>query len=220
MVPFFVLLAVSGASGFCDAEACVTSPAARTEVSAEVGILSTGYQHGTGALADSFGFAGAAARLRHEKLSWLLVEVAADGLAPLSRDGSHAGGAGVARLGYAGSKFAFGLGVNAHVDDTPIPASVLPSFALTYRPGPVAVTLGILDRPVGPLAHLTLEVGSYGIGYAAPLGFDAFARFRLTRTAALHLGVFGYQAFGAFSLGGSVALVLGEGSVFQFGGDR
>jgi hypothetical protein len=218
MVPLLVSLAVMGASGFCDAEACVTAPAARTEVSAEAGLLSTGYLHGTGYVADSFAFAGAAARIRTQALSWLLVEVGADGLAPLSRDGSKPGAAGVARVGYAGSTFAFGLGVNAHVDDTPSPVAVLPSFALTYRPGPVAVTVGVFDRPVGPIAHVNLEVGSFSLGYSAPLGFDAFARVRLTPTTALQVGVFGYQAFGAFYLGGSVALVFGEGSTYQFQG--
>lgn len=147
---------------------------------------------------------------------WRLGALGLDGgvllTVPTAANGAGFGGRVSARVGFVGESFAVFAGPVVEYGAVAVPAlQLLPSLRAQASFGAWGLSAGLFDHHALALAHLTVELGDYGIGYLAPLGLTAHARFWLTPKVALTL-----QAL-AGTLGNTQQALLTTGLVFRPG---
>lgn len=222
------------ATGFCDGnQRCTQAPWSYPELGVHTGVFVNTILHNAGGnLWTPFNHVEIRGRFRHPARGNFLDRLILEGSLMTNETLQYPSIfmlGGTLRIGLGWRYFAFTVGVYMRNDfisglDSPSakqPPSfqIFPSLVMVFRPGALAFTLSLLDRPDGALARLSVEYGSYGIAFSAIYGVEAFARVRLAPTWALELrGYANWWLQKAFSAGGSLGIVWGKGSVYQFGG--
>jgi len=131
---------------------------------------------------------------------------------PSGANGAGLGARVTARLGFVGDRFSIFAGPVIEYGTAADPAlQILPSLRAQASFGSWGLSAGILDHHALALAHLTAEIGDYGIGYVAPVGATAHARFWLTPRMAVRV-----QAL-ACAIGNTQQALLTVGLVFRPG---
>jgi hypothetical protein len=207
--------------GYCSSELCIVEPGAFSEVSGVAGTQVLGYGYTGGRRAQLFVLAGANGRFRPERsgrfLDKLLLEGGIVAIVPATGVGGDAffGAAASLRVGLVFSHFSFALGVQARLDATPSPFSILPSLTLAYRPGAFGVRAALFDEPQGPIGRVLLEWRNFSAGLVLPLGAEIAGRFAVSRRLAIDARVYGYSVPPAFGVGTLVGLAFGEGLMWH-----
>lgn len=185
------------------------APLLSTELEARVGAMGLAYGFEGGRWGDLYVTPAVQGR-------WQLGALGLDGgvllTVPTSGEGAGFGGRVSVRAGFVGERFAIFAGPVVEYGAVAVPAlQILPSLRAQASFGAWGLSAGLFDHHALALAHLTVELGDYGIGYVAPLGLTAHARFWLTPQMALSL-----QAL-AGTIGNTQQALLTTGLVFRPG---
>lgn len=213
------LLAADGQHGYCTSERCVVEPGAFSEVSGMAGAQVLGYGYTGGRRAQLFVLTGAQGRYRPDKRGTfadrIVLEGGAVAIIPASGGDAFFGVAAALRLGLVFGHFGFAVGVQARLDVTPSPFSILPSLVLHYRPGTFGVKATLFDDPQGPLGRVLLEWRNFSAGLVLPLGVEIGGRFRISPRLAIDARVGGWTIPPAFGVSTLLALTFGEGLMWH-----
>ena len=152
----------------------------KREVTAGIGALGMGYTHSTGRTGDFFFVPAATGRAL---FGGFAVEGSLSAAAPTAGDGPATSVTAQLRLGYSWQRFALLAGPSAqYIGIGPSRIQWLPTASARLGFEGWALAAGILDDHAIAPATLSLEVGQFGVGYVAPIGALAQARFPLTPT--------------------------------------
>ena len=117
---------------------------------------------------------------------------------PTSGGGAATGLGAVVRIGWTGQRWSFVAGPSFQLVTHAEPSSQwLPSLRASYAFARWGLSLGVFDFYSTVPAHLTVEVGDYGVGYVAPLGALVTARFRLRDYVGLKVTALAFRLFNA-----------------------
>lgn len=113
-----------------------------------------------------------------------------------------------ARAGWTFERLSFALGAALQIAPAAQPATqLLPSARVGYAFDRFALSAAVFDLDALALARVSVDVGNWGVGYLAPLGAEAHARFPVAPRYALRVQLFAFRAASAqvafLSLGGS-----------------
>lgn len=113
-----------------------------------------------------------------------------------------------ARAGWTFDRLSFAVGAAANFAPTAHPvAQLLPSARVGYAFDRFALSAAVFDLHALALARVSVDVGSWGVGYLAPLGAEAHLRLPLTHRFGLRLQALAFRAGSAqvafLSVGGS-----------------
>jgi hypothetical protein len=188
-------------------------PGQQLEAGTSLSVVGLGYTYLGGQLGDVHLGPGVFAEGRPtQRGGWtdrLLLSGALAATVPVSTDGPVPGAASVLRLGAELERVVFLLGVHTRFDATPNPIQVLPSAAVSVRLSQVALTMALLERPVGPWARLAVSYRGLGLAYLAPMGGELFGRWRLSPTLVADVRPWGLRTFNAYSVGAAVTFASG-----------
>lgn len=156
-----------------------------TELAAGIGAYGTGYSFSGGRWGDLF-----AAPMLEGRARWSFL--AGDAQLMLFIP-TASGGAGfeartTVRVGVAFERFSLLVGPSMNFGAVADPvAQWVPSVRAQASFGHWGLSAGLFDHNALALAHLTAELGDYGVGFVAPLGLTAHARFWVTPRVAIRV---------------------------------
>ncbi|MHB8872854.1 MAG: hypothetical protein ACYC8T_04140 [Myxococcaceae bacterium] len=164
------------------------------ELSAGLGVIGQGYTFNGGRFGDLL-----VGGIVEGRLVWgsgftvdgsLLVPV------PTAGDGASGGFGVLARIGWTGERWSVVSGPSFQFVGRARPdGQWLPSLRATYLFSGWGLSAGLFDFYATVPAHLTLELGDFGVGYVAPIGALATARFRVGRSLGLKVGAMAFRLF-------------------------
>lgn len=177
----------------------------RSEVAASTGIYGSAYTATGLRYGDALWAAGAEAR---GLIGGLTGELSVLGLFPLASNQAAGSLELVPRVGWSGYHWSLLAGAAVQVAPAARPVTqVLPSLRAQVDFGRFGLSAGVFDIYGQVPLHLSAELGDFSIGYAAPLGLVASARFRLPKGLRLRVQGFVYRLFDAEA--GMLTLGLG-----------
>jgi hypothetical protein len=177
----------------------------RPEVAASTGIYATAYTATGLTYGDAMWAAAAQAR---GLIGGLTGDLSVLGLFPLASNQAVGSVDLVPRVGWTGYRWSVLAGAAVQIAPVAHPvAQVLPSLRAQVDFGRFGLSAGVFDIYGQVPFHLSAEVGDFSLGYAAPLGFVASARFKLPKGLRLRVQTFVYRLFEADA--GMLTLGLG-----------
>ncbi|MBI3182835.1 MAG: hypothetical protein HYZ28_11915 [Myxococcales bacterium] len=186
-----------------------------------LGLSGVGYTHGGGRWGDLSLERVVSARLVFERFLRGLTADASLGqsLPPL--------GGGVApstslslRAGYTGERFSLVGGAVGQYSLSAQPRlQLLPTFRAQLRLGELSFVAGVFDYRGQAPAHLTFEVGDFGLGYVAPMGALVTGRIRLAEHVGLEATALAFRLANAEVAMLTISAVAGPRSG-RAGGNR
>lgn len=164
-----------------------------TELAVGLGVSGQGYTYSGGRQGDLFVDRLVEARL---VLGGFTYDTSASFPMETRPGGASTGVNAVARIGWTGERWSVVGGASLQFVPRAEPSRQwLPSLRASYSFGGWGLSAGLFDHYATAPAHLTLEVGNYGVGYVAPLGALATARFRLRDFFGVKVAAMAYRLF-------------------------
>jgi hypothetical protein len=170
---------------------------------------------GGGALSTSYGFHGGRwgelFSVQHLGARWLAGGFTLEGgvlaAQPLGQRDVGTGLTTDLRLGWTWSQLTATAGASLQYAAGAQPRTqLLPTARLEWRPGDFGLSAGVFDVHAIAPARLSVEFRDYGLGFVAPLGLEARARFQLGQRLSLRVQGLAFQAGNA-----QVALLMISG---------
>lgn len=181
----------------------------KRELTAEIGALGRGFTHSTGRTGDFFLVPAAKGR---GVFGGFAIEGSLAASAPTLPDGPATSFTAQLRLGYSWQRFAVLAGPSAqYVGIGPSRIQWLPTASARLGFEGWALAAGIFDDHAVAPATLSLEVGQFALGYVAPLGALAQARFPLAQRFDLVVRALAFRLINAETASLSVSTTLGDG---------
>jgi hypothetical protein len=184
----FLIAAVASLAG-----AGPDEPLLEPEVSAGVGALGIGFTHAAGRTGDFFLVPAAEGRAL---FGGFAVEGSLAVAAPTLPDGPATSVTAQLRLGYSWHRFALLAGPSAqYIGIGPSRVQWLPTARARLGFEGWAIAAGIFDDHAVAPATLSVEIGQFGLGYVAPVGALAQARFHLGNRLDLLVRALAFRLF-------------------------
>jgi hypothetical protein len=188
-----VLFAIVTAALLAQQPPATTPRLLDTELAVGLGVTGTGYAYEGGRRGDFFVDRLVDGRLVLEGFTF---DTSASFPMETRPGGASTGVSAVARIGWTGRRWSVVAGASLQFVPLAEPSRQwLPSLRASYSFGGWGLSAGIFDHYAMAPAHLTLEVGNYGVGYVAPLGALLTARFRLRDFFGVRVAAMAYRLF-------------------------
>lgn len=163
------------------------------EVQVGAGVLGQGYGFEAGRWGDAYATQQVEARWRFGTPT---IEGGILHALPVATSGAAQGFNFHLRAGLTGARYSVTVGANAQLAPAANPAlALLPSVRAAYLFDGFGLSAGLFDTHGLAIARLSAELGDYGIGFVAPLGAEAHARFRFNDSFGLQVQGMVFRAF-------------------------